>query len=303
MTSKAEQLRQLKEERNAVILAHNYQRPEIQDNADYLGDSLGLARQASETDADVIVFCGVDFMAETAKILNPDKTVIHPKSEARCPMAAMIDVDGLQALKNEYPGAAVISYVNTTAELKEASDICCTSSNAVKVIKSLPERDIIFVPDENLGRYVQRFLPYKHLILWPGVCPTHDKITPLDIISFQREHPHAETMVHPECRPEVIDLTDQVLSTGGMVTHAIESDASEFIVGTEKELCYRLSNESPGKHFYAVEKACCPNMKKITLEKVLKSMDTLTPTVSLSKRVMMGARRPLQRMMDVGRGD
>ncbi|MGC9307799.1 MAG: quinolinate synthase NadA [Thermoplasmatota archaeon] len=296
-------LRHLKEKHNAVILAHNYQRPEVQDTADYLGDSLSLAMQATKVDADVIVFCGVDFMAETAKILNPDKTVVHPESEARCPMAAMVDVDGLQALKNKHPEAAVVSYVNTTAQVKAASDICCTSSNAVKVIKNLPERDIIFVPDENLGRYVQRFLPDKDLLLWPGVCPTHDKITPGDITALQREHPHSETMVHPECRPEVVDLADHVLSTGGMVSHAIESGGSEFIVGTEKELCYRLSNEAPDKHFYSIEKARCPNMKKITLEKVLKSMDTLTPTVSLSERVMTEARHPLQRMMDVGRGD
>lgn len=296
-------VRHLTERRNAVILAHNYQRPDVQDAADYLGDSLGLAMRATEVDAEVIVFCGMDFMAEIAKILNPDKRVIHPHEGARCPMAAMVDVDGLQSLKDEYPGAAVVSYVNTMAEVKAVSDICCTSSNAVKVIKSLEEETIIFVPDENLGRYVQRFLPDKNLILWPGICPTHDKIRPTDITALQQEHPDAETMVHPECRPAVIDLADEVLSTGGMINHACQAEVSEFIVGTEKELCYRLSNECPGKQFHPIQKARCPNMKKITLEKVLKSLEILTPTVSLSRQVMREARRPLQRMMDVGRGD
>ncbi len=297
------QLKQYKEQHNADILAHNYQRPDVQDAADYVGDSLSLATRATEADADVIVFCGVDFMAETAAILNPNKTVVHPNEAARCPMAAMVDADGLQALKDEHPEAAVATYVNTTAEVKAASDICCTSSNAVKVIKSLPERDVIFVPDENLGRYLRRLLPEKRLILWPGVCPTHDKITAADITALQHEHPAAETMVHPECRPEVIDLADQVLSTGGMIRHVRKSDGTEFIVGTEKELCHRLSTESPDKHFYPVKKARCPNMKKITMEKVLKSMATLSPTVSLSERIMTEARRPLRRMMDTGRGD
>lgn len=302
-SNRMEKLAALKEKNDAVILAHNYQRPEVQDAADYLGDSLGLAMRATDIDAEVIVFCGVDFMAETAAILNPDKTVIHPNEEARCPMAAMVDAEGLQALKNEHPEAAVVSYVNTTAQVKGASHICCTSSNAVKVIRSLAGENVIFVPDENLGKYVQRFLPDKNLILWPGICPTHDKIRASDIQSLQHEHPRAETMVHPECRPAVIDLADQVLSTGGMINHARESTASEFIVGTEKELCYRLSNECPDKQFHPIQKARCPNMKKITLEKVLKSLEMLTPTVSLSRRVMREARRPLQRMMDVGRGD
>ncbi|MFO8132675.1 MAG: quinolinate synthase NadA [Thermoplasmatota archaeon] len=296
-------LGQLKQKHNAVILAHNYQRPEVQDVADYVGDSLGLAMQASETNADTVVFCGVDFMAETAKILNPDKTVVHPNEEARCPLAAMVDVEGLQALKEKHPSAGVVSYVNTTAEVKAASDICCTSSNAVKAIKSLAEETIIFVPDEHLGRYAQRFLPDRNLILWPGICPTHHTITAEDIQALQHEHPSAKTMVHPECRPAVIDLADEVLSTGGMIRDARYGDADAFIVGTEKELCHRLSTECPDKRFHPIHKACCPNMKKITLEKVLKSIETLTPTVSLSRRVIKEARRPLQRMMDMGRGD
>ncbi len=258
-------VQRLKREGNAVTLAHNYQRPEVQDAADYVGDSLGLAMQATEVDAETIIFCGVDFMGETAKILNPDKTVVHPNEEARCPMAAMVDVDGLQALKKEHPEAAIISYVNTTAEVKAASDICCTSSNAVKVIKSLPQRDVIFVPDEHLGSYAQRFLPDTNLILWPGVCPTHDKIMAPDIKSLQQQHPKAEIMVHPECRPEVIDLADKVLSTGGMINHAGATETDEFIVGTEKELCYRLSEEYPGKRFYPVNTARCPNMGRCRL--------------------------------------
>lgn len=293
----------LKEKHNAVILAHNYQRPEVQDAADYVGDSLGLAITATKVNAEIIIFCGVDFMAETAAILNPEKTVIHPNEEARCPMAAMVDAEGLQALKTEHHEPPVVSYVNTTAEVKAVSDICCTSSNAVKVIKSLQEDKVIFVPDEHLGSYVQRFLSDTNLVLWLGICPTHHKITAEDIQALQRKHPQAETMVHPECRPEVIDLADQVLSTGGMVTHASKSAATRFIVGTEKELCYRLSHECPDKEFHPLEKARCPNMKKITLKNVLYSLQESTPVVTLPEEVIRTARLPLEKMMEIGRGD
>ncbi len=293
----------LKQKHNAIILAHNYQTPDIQDIADFLGDSLGLAAKASETNAKVIVFCGVDFMAESAKILNPDKLVIHPDKNAQCPMAAMVDVESLGWFMDKNPRAEVVSYVNTTADVKAKTDICCTSSNAIKVIKSVKAKDIIFIPDTNLGLYVKRYIKNKNLILWPGICPTHHKIGKKEILEIKNKHQEAEIIVHPECRPEVIDIADHVFSTQGMVNYVEKSHSKEFIIGTEKELCYRLKKKNPNKTFYPLKSALCPNMKKITLEKVLKSMERLEPTVELSESIMQKARLPLQRMMEIGRGD
>ena len=297
-----QKIKELKEEKNAIILAHNYQLPEIQDVADFVGDSLGLARKASETEAEIIVFCGVDFMAETAKILSHDRIVIHPDTNAKCPMAAMVDVESLGWVKDENPQAPVVAYVNTTAAVKAETDVCCTSSNAVKVIKSLREKDIIFIPDKNLGLYAKRFIFDKNLILWPGFCPTHHKINKEDIIALKKEHPDAEILVHPECKPDVIDIADHVFSTQGMVDHASKSDSKEFIIGTERELCYRLKKENPTKEFYPME-AICPNMKKITIDRVLKSLENLDPKVTLSKDIIERAKLPLERMISIGRGD
>ena len=294
---------ELKHKHNAIILAHNYQTPDIQDIADSLGDSFGLAVKASKTNAKVIVFCGVDFMAESAKILNPDKIIIHPDKNAQCPMAAMVDVESLGWFIEKNPQAEVVSYVNTTADVKAKTDVCCTSSNAIKVIKSVQTKDIIFIPDTNLGLYVKRFIKNKNLILWPGICPTHHKISKEDILEIKTKHQDAEIIVHPECRPEVIDIADYVFSTQGMVTYIEKSHSKEFIIGTEKELCYRLKKENPNKIFYPIKSAICPNMKKITLEKVLKSMESLEPTIELSKVILQKARLPLQRMMEIGRGD
>lgn len=296
-------INKLKKKKNAVILAHNYQIPDVQDIADFVGDSLGLAMKSKDIKADVIVFCGVDFMAETAKIVSPQKTVIHPDKEAACPMAAMVDVESLGWMKEEHSDAKVVAYVNTTADVKAEVDICCTSSNAVEVIKSLNQENIVFIPDKNLGLYVKRFIKDKNVILWPGICPTHHKIKPEDITSLQKKHPKAEVLVHPECRPEVIDLADYVFSTQGMINHAQESDCEEFIVGTEKELCYRLKKEKPDKTFYPLEKAICPNMKKITLERVLKSIQEMGPTVELSKEIINRAKKPIEKMFEIGRGD
>ena len=298
-----EKIKHLRRERNAVILAHNYQMPGVQDIADFVGDSLALAMKAKETDADVIVFCGVDFMAESAKIVNPDKIVLHPDMGAKCPMAAMVDIGKLKALKSRHKNAAVVSYVNTTAEVKAVSNICCTSANAVKIVKSMEEKDIIFIPDSNLGKYVKRFVNDKNMILWPGFCPTHHKIEREDVMSLKRKHPGAEIIAHPECRPEVVDAADFVYSTGGMIKHARNSGARKFIIATEKEMCYRLKKEMPEKEFYCIEHAICPNMKKITLEKVLKSLETLTPEMKLSDDVIKKARIPLERMINMGRGD
>ncbi len=296
-------IQQLKEEKSGVILSHNYQLPEIQDVADFVGDSLGLAQKASRIDSEVIVFCGVDFMAESAKILNPDKIVLHPDKNALCPMAAMVDVESLGWLKNAHPDAAVVAYINTTALTKTEVDICCTSSNAVKVIKSLSENEVIFIPDKHLGEYVQRFVDDKKFIHWPGFCPTHHKIGKKDILELKQEHPDAQIIVHPECMPDVIDIADFVFSTEGMVKHVKKSNNDEFIVGTEKELCYRLKKESPAKIFYPTNNAVCPNMKRITLEKVLKSLKTLEPEMVMSEEIMRKARIPLQKMMVIVRGD
>lgn len=298
-----EKIDKLRKKHNAIILAHNYQRPEIQDIADFLGDSLDLAIKATKTDAENIIFCGVDFMAQSAKILNPDKTVIQPDIDAECPMANMVNQNDLLKLKNKNPDAEVVSYINTTAETKAISDICCTSANGKKVVESLSSKKIIFVPDKNLGAYIQRFLKDKELIIWPGMCPIHHNIRKEEILKIKKMHPNSQILVHPECRPEIIDISDYVLSTNGMVNHVKNTDIKEFIIGTEKELCYRLKNENPDKIFFPLKSAICPNMKKITFEKVLNSLDNLEPKIELPEELMKKAKKPLQRMMDIGRGD
>jgi quinolinate synthase len=293
---------ELKKERNAVILAHNYQVPEIQEIADFVGDSLGLAMAATKTDAAVIVFCGVHFMAESAKILNPSKTVLHPEPKAKCPMAAMCDPHGVRMLKKDFPRADVVAYVNTSAECKAEADVCCTSSNAVKVVNSLNSELAIFIPDENLASFVQRSTE-KDIIPWPGYCPTHESITVEKLKKLKEEHPHAAIVVHPECRPDVIDMADAVKSTEGMLTYVKQSSKSEFIIGTEQEMLYRLRKESPDKTFYSVPGAVCPTMKLITLENVLAALESMSPEVTLKPELIERARKPLQRMMDIGRGD
>ena len=298
-----EKIQRLKKERNAIILAHNYQVPEVQDVGDYLGDSLNLSKIAAGTNADVIVFCGVDFMAESAKILSPGKVVIHPVRGASCPMAAMIDVESLRELQRANPEAATVAYVNTTAEVKAEVDICCTSSNAVRVVKSLPNKEIIFIPDVNLGLYVQRFVPEKRFIFWRGYCHVHQNIDVEDIRELKEKHPAAEIMVHPECQPAVIDMADHVYSTQGMMQHARDSSARKFILGTEREMSYRLGKENPDKFFLPVENAICTAMKKIKLEDVLNSLETLEPRIELSQDIIERARLPLEKMVDIGRGD
>lgn len=298
-----DEIRKLKEEKNAVILAHNYQIPPIQDLADFVGDSLALATQATKVYSDLIIFCGVDFMAESALILNPKKTIVHPNPKAKCPMAAMADVEGLRLAKKKNPEAIVVSYVNTTAAVKTETDICCTSANAVKVIKSLDSDTVLFVPDSNLGLYAQRFLPDKKFIFWPGYCHVHQNISVEQIQGLKNEHPDAEILVHPECSPDVIDIADHVYSTEGMARHCSSSVSKEFIIGTEEGLVHRLKKENPGKIFYAIKNALCPNMKKITLENTLEALKTLEPRLVLPKKVIERARAPLDRMVAIGRED
>ena len=291
----------LKKEKDAIILGHNYQRKEVQEISDFLGDSYGLSVQASKTTAKIIVFCGVDFMAESAKILNPDKTVLHPNLKAKCPMAAMVDPESLRALKKEHPGAPVVSYVNTSAEVKAETDICCTSANAVKIVQSLPDKKVIFVPDTNLGLYVQRFVKDKEIILWPGYCPTHMNITKKDLEDLKRKHPNAEVLVHPECSPDVIDYADHAFSTEGIIKHVVASSRKEFIIGTEENMLHRLRKEAPGKEFFASPNAACPNMREITLEDVRDSLVKNQFKIELRADIIKRARVPLERMIAAGR--
>jgi len=300
MSDIVSEIARLKDERNAVILVHNYQRPEVQDISDYLGDSLGLSQQAAETDADVIVFCGVKFMAETAKILSPNKTVLMPDISAGCPMAEMITVEKLREMKNEHPDAATVAYVNSNADIKAEVDVCCTSANAIKVVDSLEEDEIIFVPDKYLGHYVSTKLPEKNIILSNGYCPTHVKIQPEDIVKQKTLHPEAEVMVHPECTPQVIEKADHAFSTGQMVKHARESDAREFIVGTETGMVYRLEKDNPGKKFYPVsDLAVCPNMKLTSLDKIVESLEHSTNEITVPKDISLRAKKAIERMLEI----
>lgn len=303
--SLVEKIKELKKKRNAVILVHNYQIGEVQDIADHLGDSLGLSLQAAQTKADVIVFCGVHFMAETAAIISPDKKVITPDPNAGCPMADMITAEKLKELKSKHPKAKVVCYVNSGADIKAGSDICCTSANAVKVCRSLKDtKEIIFVPDKYLGHYASTLVKDKKFILWQGYCPTHMAILPEPVQAARQKHPLAKVMVHPECRPETLALADEVLSTGGMIKYARESAAREFIVGTENGIIYRLKKENPQKDFYPVtERAVCPNMKLTTLEKVLWSLEELKSEVAVPKEVADRARSAIEKMLEVGRQD
>ncbi len=290
----------LKQERNAVILVHNYQIGEVQDIADFLGDSLDLSQRAADTDADVILFCGVHFMAETAKILSPEKTVLMPDKNAGCAMANMITQRQLAEMKKKHPDAVVVCYVNTTAEIKAESDYCCTSANAVKMIQSMPQdKEILFIPDKYLGDYAGKQANRK-LILWEGFCPTHRRILAEDILKNKAQHPHAEVLVHPECTPDVIAMADAVLSTSGICKRAKESDAQEFIIGTEVGILHRLEKENPAKKFYAAsELAECSNMKLNNLEKILWSLEDMVYPVEVEPDIARRAKRSIDRMLEI----
>jgi quinolinate synthase len=292
-----EEILSLKRGRDAVILAHNYQLGEVQDIADFVGDSLELSQNAAKTEAKVIVFCGVRFMAETASILCPDKIVLLPDIHAGCPMADMITAERLRERKRELPDATVVCYINSSAEVKAESDVCCTSANAVKVIESLDSEEILFVPDQYLGHYISTKTD-KRMSLWPGFCPTHIRIQPQDIIGLKKEHTQAKVVVHPECRPEVIALADEVLSTGGMCRFAQKTEAEEIIVGTEIGIMHRLRKENPGKKFIpASEQAICPRMKLITMESVLWSLQEMTTRVKVPEEIHLRAKAAVDKML------
>ena len=298
-----EKIADLKEQRQAVILAHNYQSADVQDVADFVGDSLELSQTAAGTEARVIVFCGVHFMAETASILSPDKTVLLPDINAGCPMANMVTASQLRDRKRELAHASTVCYVNSSAKVKAESDICCTSANAVTVVESLDSNQILFVPDQYLGHYVSTKTD-KKITLWSGYCPTHARIMPEDIFRLRQGFPQAKVIVHPECRPEVINLADEVLSTSGMTGFARRTDAEVIIVGTEVGILHRLVQENPTKTFLpASERAVCPNMKKINLEKILLSLEQLSPEVKVPEEIRLKAKRAVDRMLAIGRAD
>ncbi|NCA81366.1 MAG: quinolinate synthase NadA [Opitutae bacterium] len=292
-----QEIQKLKTERNARILAHNYQAPDVQDIADFTGDSLELSRKATEITAEVIVFCGVHFMAETAAILNPKKTVLLPDPRAGCPMADMITGDQLREFKAQHPGAKVVCYVNSTAEVKAESDCCCTSGNAVKIVRHYADDEVLFVPDQHLGSVVEEILGRK-LILWPGYCPTHARINPKDILELKAAHPRSVAIAHPECPKPVRVVSDHILSTGQMCRFVQENPAAEFIVATEEGLLHRLRKDNPGKTFYRVSPfAVCPNMKRITLEKVYFSLRDMETAIRVETPIADRARRAIEQML------
>lgn len=297
----SEDIARLKRELNAVVLAHNYQRPEVQDIADFVGDSLNLSRKAVETKAEVIVFCGVDFMAETAKILNPEKKVLVPEPRAACPMAAALSLDDLKKAQDEHPDAETVLYVNTRADAKALCDCVCTSANAPKVIGSMGSKEVIFGPDSNLAYFASKKTS-KKIVSVPehGLCPTHHQITLADVVFAKEDHPNAFILAHPECIPEIQDMADHIASTEGMVAFAKSSKEKEFIIATENGILHRLRKEAPGKLFYpASQYSICPNMKMTTLDKILHVLKTRENEVILDKKIMDRARVPIERMLSL----
>lgn len=291
----------LAEQRDALILAHNYQRDEIQELAHITGDSLALSIEAANTDKAVIVFCGVHFMAESAAILAPEKTVLLPRLDAGCPMADMITAEGLREFKSRYPGVPVVTYVNSSAAVKAESDICCTSANAVKVVASLAEPEVILTPDRNLGRYIASQVD-KVCHFWDGYCPTHERLTVADVNAVKTDYPDAIFMAHPECPPEVLALADHICSTTGMYSFAKENQARQFIVGTEAGILYRLRKENPEKEFILpTTRLICPNMKLTSVEDVLRALQSMSPQVTVPEEVRIPARLTLERMLAVPR--
>jgi len=295
-----EDISRLRKERNAIIVAHNYQVDDVQEIADMVGDSFALSKYCASSTAEVIVFCGVHFMAESAKILSPGKTVLLPEKDAGCPMADMVTAEALREEKLRHPGAAVVCYINSTAEVKAESDVCCTSSNAVKVIKSIEQHEIIFVPDKNLGHYVAQMVPEKQIFLWNGFCVTHNKIKTSEVAKIKVLHPDALLLVHPECTPEVVAMADFTGSTKQIIDYANKSDNGKFIIGTEMGVLFRLKRDNPGKQFYLMSPGLmCPNMKKTSLESIYRSLNNMYYRIELDEEIRLKAKKSLDRMLEI----
>jgi quinolinate synthase len=292
------EINRLRTERAAIILAHNYQNDEIQDLADIVGDSLALSQAAAKTKAEVVIFCGVHFMAESAAILSPEKMIILPDETAGCPMAEMAEATEVMKWRGLYPRAAVVSYVNSTAAVKAVSDYCCTSANAVKLVQNIPESEIIFLPDQNLGHFVASQVPQKVVHIWPGYCVTHHRVTPEDVWKAKQFHPEALVLVHPECRSEVAEMADFIGSTSQIMKYARESQAQKFVIGTEMGILHGLKKENPQKSFYLLTPGLvCPNMKLTTIPKVLTALQTLKPVISVNPEIQVQAKKALDQML------
>ncbi|SMC28840.1 quinolinate synthetase [Clostridium acidisoli DSM 12555] len=295
-----EQILKLKKEKNAIILAHYYQVGEIQDIADFVGDSFELSRKAKENSADIIVFCGVRFMAESAKVLSPNKTVLLPVKEAGCPMADMAEVEQVLNMKKEHPNAKVVTYVNSSVEVKAVSDICCTSSNAIKIVNKIDANEIIFIPDKNLGSYVQEQVPNKKIVLWNGHCCVHDRITADNVLRSKEDNPKLKVLVHPECKSEVRNLADYIGSTSGIINFAKESQDNEFLIVTEEGVLHKLEKENQGKEFTGIRGMTCKNMKKTTLEDVYACLEEMKYEINIDEAVRKKAANALENMLILG---
>ena len=297
-----DRIERFKKEKNAVILAHYYVPDEVQEVADYVGDSFYLSKVVKNTQADMIVFCGVAFMGESAAILNPQKKVLLPDSVADCAMAHMVDIQKIKFLRNQYEDLAVVCYINSTAELKSYSDVCVTSANAIKVVKSLPNQNVFFIPDGNLGRYVKEQVPEKNVILNDGYCPIHAAMTKDEVLQAKAEHPNAKFLVHPECTKDLLDEADYIGSTAGIIQYVAEDEAEEYIIGTEIGVFYELTKQNPDKKFYTLRKPpVCADMKMITLEKVLDVLEHETNVLTVSEEIRKKALLPLERMMELAK--
>lgn len=297
-----ENINKLKKEKNAVILAHYYVRPEVQDIADYIGDSFYLSKVAAGLTEQTIVFCGVSFMGESAKMLSPGKTVLMPDLTADCPMAHMADAETIRKMRDTYEDLAVVCYINSTAELKQHSDVCVTSANAVKIVKALPNKNIFFIPDRNLAHYIAALVPEKHFIYNGGFCPTHERMQAEEVLRVKEEHPQALVLSHPECREEILKMSDYIGSTSGIINYAAQSEEKEFIICTEEGVSYKLQQDNPDKKFYFPETVpVCPNMKKNTLEKILHVLETGENEVHVSDKLRVNSVKPLERMLELAK--
>ena len=300
MENLKKEIEQLKQEKNAVLLAHYYVDDAVQEIADYVGDSYYLAKVALKESKDVICFAGVNFMGESAKILNPDRTVIMPDQKADCPMAHMVDVEKIEEMRKKYDDLAVVCYINSTAEIKAHSDVCVTSSNALKIVKKLPNEHIFFIPDENLGRHIAEKLPDKHFIFNDGFCHVHKSIHKEDILKAKEVHPEAMVLAHPECTPDTLSVADFIGSTSQIIDYATSSEKTSFIICTEMGIFYELMQKNPEKKFYSVgHRQFCPNMKKVNLENVLESLEKMAPEIELDEELRESARKPLKRMLEL----